>query len=255
VIPVFDTTGDLPHLGTWLKIPAPDTAEIAAAAGFDFVVVDLEHTVLSLETAYTLIAISSARGVTPLVRVPDHRPSTIQRVLDAGAAGVLVPHVDTPEEAAAVARATRFPPLGTRGSGGTSRAGQWGRLPRVEYVDFGNTRALCLPQLESEMAMRAADRILAVDGVDGILVGAADLAMEMGRGPGDPEVTRLIDTVLATATRAGKPCGFALGADAARARELAAQGFGFLVLSNDSSMLAAAAAGLVAETRLPDQRP
>lgn len=246
---MFDNTGALPPIGTWLKIPAPDTAEIAAAAGFDFVVIDLEHTMLNLETAYTLIAITSAHGVTPIVRVPDHRPSTIQRVLDAGAGGVLVPHVDTPEQAAAVARATRFPPRGTRGSGATSRAGRWGRLPRAEYLDFGNSRALCLPQLESAAAMRGADRILAVDGVDGVLIGAADLAMEMGLAATDPQVTDLIDAVLATAVKAGKPCGFALAADPHRAREFAARGFGFLVLGNDSSMLAAAAATLVAGTR------
>jgi 4-hydroxy-2-oxoheptanedioate aldolase len=243
---MFDRTADLPPLGTWLKIPAPDTAEIAAAAGFDFVVIDLEHTMLSLETAYTLIAISSAHGVTPLVRVPDHRPSTIQRVLDAGAAGVLVPHVDTPAQAEAVARAARFPPGGTRGSGATSRAGRWGRLPRAEYLGL---EAVCLPQLESAVAMRDADRILAVDGVTGVLIGAADLSMEMGLAASDPQVTALIDGVLAVAARAGKPCGFALGADPARARELAARGFGFLVLGNDSSMLASAAAELVAGTR------
>lgn len=244
-----DRADGFPPIGTWLKIPAPDTAEIAAAAGFDFVIVDLEHTMLSLETAYTLIAIASAHGVTPLVRVPDHRPSTIQRVLDAGAEGVLVPHVDTPEQAMAVARATRFAPLGTRGSGATSRAGRWGRLPRAEYTDFGNTRALCLPQLESTSAMRDADLILAVDGVDGVLIGAADLAMEMGRAPSDAAVSELVDDVLATATQAGKPCGFALGADAERAHALAAQGFGFLILGNDTSMLATATATVVAATR------
>ncbi|MCT2582065.1 HpcH/HpaI aldolase family protein [Actinophytocola gossypii] len=246
--PRTDHTG-LPPIGTWLKMPAPESAEIAASAGFDFVVIDLEHTMLSLETAYTLITVASAHGVVPLVRVPDHRPSTIQRVLDGGAGGVLVPHVDTPEQAEAVARATRFPPRGTRGSGGTSRAGRWGRLPRADYVEFGNTEALCLPQLESAAAMRDADRILDTDGVDGVLLGAADLALELGCSPTDPRLTTMVDEALAAADEAGKPCGFALGADAARARELAARGFGFLVIGNDSSMLAAAASAVVANTR------
>jgi 2-keto-3-deoxy-L-rhamnonate aldolase RhmA len=243
---MFDNAGERPLLGTWLKLPAPDTAEIAAAAGFDFVVIDLEHTMLSLETVYTLIAITSAHGVTPIVRVPDHGASTIQRVLDAGAGGVLVPHVDTPAQAEAVARATRFPPAGTRGSGATSRAGRWGRLPRASYL---GTRSLCLPQLESEAAMRDAASILAVDGVDGVLIGAADLSMEMGVAASDPRVAGLVDEVLAVAAEAGKPCGFALGADPVRARELASMGFGFLVLSNDTSLLASAAASLVAGVR------
>ena len=94
--------------------------------------------------------------------------------------------------------------------------------------------------------MRDAASILAVDGV---LIGAADLSMEMGVAASDPRVTGLIDEVLAVAAAAGKPCGFALGADPGRARELAARGFGFLVLSNDTSLLASAAASLVAGVR------
>lgn len=99
--------------------------------------------------------------------------------------------------------------------------------------------------------MRNAERILAVDGVDGVLIGAADLAMEMGCGPTDPRLTGLVAGVLAAAARADKPCGYALGADPDRARELAARGYGFLVLGNDSSLLAAAASAVVADTRRP----
>ena len=97
-------------VGTWLKIPAVEPVEIAAFAGLDFVIVDLEHAPLTLETAYRSIGVAAPSGVAPLVRVPDHGAATIQRVLDAGAHGVLVPHVDTVEAAVAVARAARFPP-------------------------------------------------------------------------------------------------------------------------------------------------
>src|SRR5690606_15219933 len=190
-------------VGTWLKIPAVEPAEIAAFAGFDFVVVDLEHAPLSVETAARMVTVAALAGVAPLVRVPDHGAATVQRVLDAGAHGVLVPHVDTVDEAAAVAGAARFPPRGRRGAGGTSRAGLWGMRPTAEYVAFGDEQALVVPQLESERAVAAAADILAVDGVDAVFVGAADLGLSAGLAPGDPALAQMVDHVLAAAARAG----------------------------------------------------
>jgi 2-dehydro-3-deoxyglucarate aldolase/4-hydroxy-2-oxoheptanedioate aldolase len=232
-------------LGTWLKIPAVEPVEIMAFAGFDFVIVDLEHAPLTLETAYRLINLAALSGMSPLVRVPDHGPSTIQRVLDAGAHGVLVPHVDSVDEARVVARAVRFPPHGDRGAGGTSRAGQWGLRPTPDYLAFGNERALCVPQLESAPAVEAAADIVALDGIDAIFVGAADLALSMGAGPGDPRVPDLIAHAIECATAAGKPCGLAFGGDPAAGANAAAKGAGFVVLSNDTTLLATAARGLV----------
>ncbi|KAA9163570.1 2,4-dihydroxyhept-2-ene-1,7-dioic acid aldolase [Amycolatopsis acidicola] len=232
-------------VGTWLKMAAPEPVEIAAHAGFDFVVVDLEHAPLTLETAYRLVNSAAALGMTPLVRVPDHTPSTIQKILDAGAAGVLVPKVDSVEQAVAVARATRFPPDGDRGAGGTSRAGRWGLRANAEYT---GQPVLCIPQLESEKALAAATDILALPGVDAVFVGAADLSMSMGTTPADPAVAELITRTIAQATAAGKPCGLAFGA-AAPAAGAIAQGCGFVVVSNDTSMLATAARSVVAEVR------
>lgn len=231
-------------LGTWLKLPAVESAEIVAHAGFDFVVVDLEHAPLAMETAYRLISTSAALGVTPLVRVPDHTPSTIQKVLDAGAHGVLVPHVDTPEQARLVARATRFPPRGDRGAGGTSRAGRWGTLPTAGYLDRGN-RALCIPQLESRDAVLAAEHILALDDVDAIFVGTADLGLSLGLPPTDPAVAELVQHALDRAGAAGKPCGLAFGDAPEQAARAADAGCGFVMLSNDTSLLAAAAVSVV----------
>lgn len=231
-------------LGTWLKLPAVESAEIIAHAGFDFVVVDLEHAPLNLETAYRLVGVSAALGVTPLVRVPDHTPSTIQKILDAGAHGVLVPHVDTPEQARRVARAARFPPRGDRGAGGTSRAGRWGTLNAADYLERGN-RTLCIPQLESEEAVRNAEAILAFEDVDAIFVGTADLAQSKGMTPTDPAVASLVSHALDSAGAAGKPCGLAFGVVPDRAAEAVAAGCGFVLLSNDTSMLATAAITLV----------
>jgi len=101
-------------LGTWVKLPTVESVELMALAGFDFVVIDLEHSPMTLESAATLIAVARGRGTCPLVRVPDHSPAWIQRCLDAGASGILAPHVDTVDQAQSVARSARFEPAGTR---------------------------------------------------------------------------------------------------------------------------------------------
>lgn len=232
-------------LGTWLKIAAAEPVEIVASAGFDFVVVDLEHAPLDLQTAYRLVNSAAALGMTPLVRVPDKTPSTIQKILDTGAAGVLVPHVDTVEEAIAVGRACRFPPAGTRGAGGTSRAGLWGLRPNADYLRTGNDDVLCIPQLESVEAIEAAAQMLALDTVDAVFVGAADLSMSMGTTPAAPEVLALVASAIQAAHEAGKSCGLAFGGVPGRAAEAVRDGCDFVVLSNDTSMLAEAARDLV----------
>ncbi|HEX5199072.1 MAG TPA: aldolase/citrate lyase family protein [Actinoplanes sp.] len=231
-------------LGTWIKLASPESIEIMAYAGFDFVVIDLEHTTLDLGAASTHIAMARALGLDPLVRVPDHGRSAIQRVLDAGAAGVIVPHVDTVEQARAVVRATRFPPRGDRGSGGTSRAGRWGLLPRTDYFAYGNEQALCVVQLESEPAIRNAGEILALDGVDAAFVGPADLSMSMGVAAGSDEVDRLVTSALAAAAAAGVPIGTA-SATSDQARAALARGYDYVVVSNDTSILASGSQAIV----------
>lgn len=244
---LFDR-GHVP-LGTWLKIAAAEPVEIVACAGFDFVVVDMEHAPLDLQTAYRLINSAAALGLVPLVRVPDKNPAFIQKILDAGARGILVPHVDTVEDADLVGRACRFPPAGTRGAGGTSRAGQWGLRPNADYLASGNDGVLCIPQLESVEAIKAGPAILALDTVDAVFVGAADLSMSMGSTPASPEVLRHIAATISEAHAAGKRCGLAYGSVPDRAAQAVRDGCDFVVLSNDTSMLAEAARGLVTAFR------
>jgi 4-hydroxy-2-oxoheptanedioate aldolase len=239
-----------PALGTWVKLSSATSVEIMAGAGFDFVVIDLEHTLLDLGTTQTMISLAAASGVLPLVRVPDHAPSMIQRILDAGAAGVLVPHVDTAEQAEAVARACRFPPSGTRGAGSTSAAGRWGRLPRAEYLRYGNEQVLCIPQLESTQAVDQAGAIASVPGIDAVFLGAADLAMDAGT----PDVADLLAAARAAARTAGVPVGSA-AASASGANTAFAAGDAFVVCSNDNSMLATAAADTVAAVRRASAAP
>jgi 2-keto-3-deoxy-L-rhamnonate aldolase RhmA len=235
-------------LGTWIKLSSPESVEIMAHAGFDFVVIDLEHTTLDLGAASTHIAMARALGVDPLVRVPDHGLSVIQRVLDAGAAGVVVPHVDTAEQARAVVRATRFPPRGDRGSGGTSRAGRWGLLPRADYLEYGNEQALCVVQLESEVAIRNTREILALDGIGAAFVGTADLSMST-----DDDVDLLASSALAAAAAAGVPIGTA-SATSDQARAALVRGYDYVVVSNDTSILANGGQAIVNALKAPVAR-
>ncbi|TPW78248.1 HpcH/HpaI aldolase/citrate lyase family protein [Schumannella sp. 10F1B-5-1] len=236
---------DGPSLGVWVKLPTIASIEILAHAGADFVVIDLEHTLLSLETAAGMIALADAAGVAPLVRVPDSAPATIQRVLDAGAAGVLVPHVDSVEDARAAVRACRFPPKGSRGAGSTGSAGRWGTLRRADYLRFGNEQVLCIPQLESGAAIAAAGEIAAVDGVDAVFLGAADLTLDVGP---EADVPALLASARAAALAAGTPVGSA-GASAMSAHQAFDAGDAFFVAGNDASLLATASIELIAAAR------
>jgi len=237
--------GPGPALGTWLKIPAMEIVELVALAGFDFVVIDLEHSPLDLESAYRLIGTALHTGVSPIVRVPDLHPGLVQRVLDAGAEGVMVPHVDTVDQARAAAAAVRFPPLGARGVGSTSRAGAWGATPLAEYLRYGSEEVVLIAQIESAAGVRDAGAIAAVDGVDALLVGAADLSVSEGTTPADPRIVELIASVIASARDAGVPVGNAGAATAASVQAAVDTGFTFTMLSNDASLFGAAATAAV----------
>jgi len=232
-------------VGTWVKLSAGETVELMALAGFDFVVIDLEHGTLTMEHASRHIAAAAARGVAPLVRVPDHGQSSIQRVLDAGASGVLVPHVDDADEALRVSRMLRFEPRGTRGFGATSRAGQWGALPREEYLRRGNEQAMFIPQIECVQAVDALPDMLAHADVSAVFLGPGDLSVSLGVPDDHPRVLAAMDQVVAAARAAGVPCGTAIGNDPARLASLAARGFDFVMIGNDASFLGAAARGAV----------
>lgn len=231
-------------LGTWVKVPAVESVELMALAGFDFVVIDLEHSPISLETASTLIAVARGRNLCPLVRVPDHAQSWIQRCLDAGASGILAPHVDSVEQARALARAARFEPRGTRGVGPTTRAGDWGLTAMGDYLASAADVAV-IAQIESDQGVRAVPEMVKDDRLDALFVGPADLSVSLGRQAGHPDVTTRIRKVLDSCREASVPCGTAIGAEPQRAAELVAEGFSFVMVSNDATILGSGAARLV----------
>lgn len=240
---------DGPALGTWVKLPAMESMELVGLAGFDFAVIDMEHSALSIETVCRHIGTALFSGVSPIVRVPSLDGGLAQRLLDAGAEGIMLPHVDTVEQAQAAAYAVRFPPLGGRGVGSTSRAGRWGAMSREDYLRYGQEEVVLIAQIESGIAARNAGAIAAVPGVDALLIGAADLSTSEGTTESDPRVVSIIADAIRDTKAAGVPIGNAGGASAASVQAAVDAGYSFTMLSNDASMLGAAASAAVTAGR------
>lgn len=239
-----------PALGTFVKIPAPEVAEIISLAGFDFVVIDTEHALLSVRDVYVLIVVYSRMGVAPLVRITDHSYGDAQRYLDAGAAGVLVPHVSNCQQAEATMRQYLFPPLGTRGMGYAARAGLWGSLPGgpAEYVRAGQEDIARVAMIEEREAVDDLERILAVPGLDAVFVGPGDLSLSLGVAPDSDEVGAAVDQAIETAVAAGVAVGtVAQGAEQIRRR--AEQGCRFVLAGNDTGLLNEGARRAVSDAR------
>lgn len=233
-------------VGTWVKIPALEPVEILADAGFDFVVIDQEHAPLTFEFAYQATVVAQGAGMSVLVRVPDRSGSHLQRLLDTGVDGILVPRVTSVAEASAAVRQMMFSPGGDRGIGITSRAGRWGGLPRAEYLRFGDEEVMRAVQLEERAAIEAVDDILAVPGLNGVFLGMGDLQLSSGLPESDPSLQKLVDTLLAAAHARGVPAGTAVQT-AAQAAAAADRGYRYVMVSNDTSVLRGAAAAVVAD--------
>lgn len=163
-----------------LHARTPDVPAIAAACGYDAVYVDLEHTSTSLDTAQMLCASALGAGISGLVRVPSNDPSVIARVLDAGAVGVIVPHINSKQEAEGVVQAARFPPIGNRSISGPNAVTGYAPRTAPQLVELLERRTVVAVMIETPEAVEAADAIAAVDGVDMILIGPSDLTAEMG---------------------------------------------------------------------------
>jgi len=234
-------------VGTWVKIPSVETVEILAIAGFDFVVVDLEHAPLDLQSAYTATVVAQSNGMSVLVRVADRSGSQLQRMLDSGVDGVLVPRVSTVAEAETAAAGMTFAPDGDRGNGSTSRAGRWGAADLGSYLARG-TDVLRAVQLEDRGALEQADAILDVAHLNGVFLGMGDLQLSSGLQQGDPTITALVDRLLAASAERGIPVGTAVQT-AEQVVAAAQRGFSFVMAGNDTGFLRAAASGLVSDVR------
>ena len=230
-------------LGTWVKIPSFETVQLIAHAGFDFVVIDMEHAPHSLERAVELTFCAQAMGMAALVRLPDHQGMTIQPLLDGGADGLLVPRVADPETAAAIARRMVFAPKGERGLGATSRAGRWGLAPLPEDL-AREAECLRMIQLEDWRSLERAAEFAALEHVNGLFIGHGDLFLSSGKPASDPEVKALTAQVLEAANRTGVFSGVAVGTPR-EARVHLDMGFSLVMLSNDATLFGRAVAEAV----------
>jgi 2-dehydro-3-deoxyglucarate aldolase/4-hydroxy-2-oxoheptanedioate aldolase len=196
--------------GTWVKLPSLETLELLAAAGFEFVVVDMEHSPLTLDFAYQAIVVAQGLGLAVLVRVPDRSGSHLQRLLDAGADGILVPQVASAAEARRSVEQMVFSPAGRRGMGSTSRAGRWGLATTAEYLATGDQVVRAI-QIEDAAAFDELDAILDTPGLTAVFLGMGDLSLSSGRPASSPELQELMDRLLAAAAARQLPCGTAVG--------------------------------------------
>jgi len=235
-------------LGTWVKIPAFETVEMLAHAGFDFVVLDMEHAPLSLDRTYELIFATQRMDMAALVRLPDHLGTAVQPLLDAGADGLLVPRVTSPATAAAIAARMVFSPAGERGLGFTSRAGRWSMMSLPDYLRRGDEQCLRMIQLEDWASLEAVAQFAAIAHVNGLFVGTGDLYLSSGKPAGSPEVQALLRRVLEATRAADKLTGVAASTPA-EAQAYLAMGFSLVMVSNDATLFGRAAADIVRASR------
>jgi 4-hydroxy-2-oxoheptanedioate aldolase len=228
-----------PTLGTFIGMASPLAAEVCAAAGVDWLLLDFEHGGGGEDQIRDVVPAAGSYGVPTVVRVESAARIRIGRVLDSGAAGIMLPRLDSAEEAAAAIRHLRYPPAGDRGVATYNRACRFGLDPGA--LDRANDQVLGVVQIESAAAVDQAEAIAALDGVDVLFVGPRDLSHDLGV-PGDitaPQFTDAIERVKTASRRHGKACGLLVNDGAAAARRLE-QGWSFVAIGSDSTLLAAA---------------
>ena len=219
------------HLGTWLSLGSPVIAELAGLCGFDWLLIDLEHGCVGEAALFqTLQALRGSRSAV-IVRVGAPHPDLIQRVLDWGADGIMVPHVDTAEIARAVVRAVRFPPHGTRGYSRSVRACGYG----LELPDAA-VQPLILAQIESAEAVGHVREIAAVDGLDVLFVGPADLSFDLKASGSTVTYDACLKTVAEAANACGRQAGI-LNRNEADATSLGELGYTVQAIDSDTAIL------------------
>lgn len=244
-----------PQIGLWLSMAQAYSAEVCATAGFQWLLIDGEHAPNELTSTLQQLQAVAPYPSHPVVRAVNADKDGIKKLLDIGVQTLLVPMIDTAEQGAAVVAATRYPPHGVRGVGAAvARASRWGL--RRHYLDEADGETCVLVQAETVTALRNLASICAVDGVDGVFIGPADLAASMGhRGnPTHPEVQAAIDAAVRTIVASGKAAGTLTG-DAALARRYLSLGASFVAVGIDVTLLAQATRRLAADFELSPPQP
>ncbi len=198
-----------PVFGTIVPIPSPEVTEIAGLAGYDFLLFDMEHGPVTVDVLEDLVRACRAVNVVPLARVPEDHPKTILRALDVGCVGVMVPQVETPQQAQAAVAATKYAPTGTRSLAGATAAAWWGKVPIPDHVTASNAAAMSVLQIETRRGLEAVEAIARIPGVDVLFIGPSDLSQSLGH-PGavtHPDVQAAIKRIFGACRSAGVPAG------------------------------------------------
>ena len=224
------------QIGLWSSLGSNVVAEILAPAGYDWILLDMEHAPNEIPGLIQQMQALNGGTATPIVRPAWNDPVIIKRVLDAGAQSILVPFIQNAAEARAAVSATRYPPEGIRGVSTGARAGRYGRIDG--YLHKANAEMCVLVQIETPMGLTNLEAIAAVPGVDGVFIGPSDLAATHGHlgNPGHPDVDKLIFEAGQRLKKLGKPAGF-LTPNQDLARRVIDAGFLFVAVGSDSGLL------------------
>jgi 2-keto-3-deoxy-L-rhamnonate aldolase RhmA len=227
------------RIGTFIKTASAHTVEILGTTSLDFGVIDAEHAPFDRATIDVMMLAGRATGLPLIVRIPDFEAATILSTLDLGAAGILVPHVDSAEDAAEIVARARYRG-GVRGFSSSPRAAGYGTLSTQAAQDAGD-RTLVMCQIESAAGLRNVAAIAATPGVDGLFIGRADLALSMGEsGSRSPAVLEASARIVRAALDAGKTAAMFVSGNAER-EEFSAQGVSWFIVGSDQSLLRQAA--------------
>jgi 4-hydroxy-2-oxoheptanedioate aldolase len=233
--------------GFWATVPSSVSVELIAANGPDFVCVDMQHGPIGLDSAVGMLQAIWAHGVTPLIRVPTNDPSAIMQALDAGALGVVVPLVSSPDEAAAAVAACRYPPRGIR-SYGPLRASTVMRSREIADLE----QVACIVMVETLEGLEHLDAIAATEGLTGIYAGPADLSLVLGLEPLFRQKNRgheeVIERIRLACERTGIVSGITCVGDTEHARHRLEQGFRMVAVGNDSVLLRSGSAEVLDAT-------
>jgi 4-hydroxy-2-oxoheptanedioate aldolase len=233
------------QIGLWSTLSSNYSVEVIAGAGFDWILLDTEHSPNDLENLLTQLQAAAPYPTHTVVRVPWNDMVTIKRVLDIGAQSILIPYVSSAEEAKAAVSYTRYPPQGVRGVAGSTRASRFGRVK--DYARRAAEEICVLVQVENQQAIDNIESIAAVDGIDGVFIGPADLHASLGyMGEiSNPKVMPVIDEAIKRIRKCGKAPGILTPSEDNAKRQLSL-GAQFVAVGNDIGLLARGAEALLA---------
>ena len=247
---LLKAAGAHPPVGTWIMSASPLVAEATGHAGFDWAVLDMEHSPVDMMEVVQMLQALSATKMVPVVRVAWNDPVLVKRVLDAGATTVMFPFVQNADEAARAVAATRYPPQGVRGLSAMSRASRFGTVPN--YLANANKSMGVIVQLESAQAIKQLEAIAGVEGVDGLFIGPGDLSASMGHvgQSSHPAVMDLMSQAVLRCKALGKPIG-TIGGDPESVAQYRAAGFDFVAVGSDLGLFMQGARSAIAALRTP----